>query len=221
MAAAGTSTLDTPFEGLIATPASRLPYQHDVLLRSYVLRRRQGDVIVYNSPGVTDAAGAIRDLGTPARLLLNHSHEAMYGRPDLDVPVWVHSRDRAEVARSLEVAGSFNQRETIDDDLEVIPTPGHTAGTTSFLWDDGTHRFLFTGDFIWLEQGEWKAVVLSPALRRDYLDSLALVRELEFDVLVPWGATEGHPSYGLATDPAERRERIDAIVARVRAGEDR
>jgi Metallo-beta-lactamase superfamily len=218
MAVAGHSTPKTPIEGLLATPTARLPYQHNVLLRSYVLQRPQGNVVVYNSPGVSAAAGAIRDLGTPSRLLVNHSHEAMDGQPDLDVPVWVHQRDRTEVSSSLEVAGVFEQRAMIDDDLEVIPTPGHTAGTTTYLWDNGIHRYLFTGDFIWVEGGEWKAVVLSPGLRADYLDSLALVRDLDFDVLVPWGTTEGDPCFGLAPDPSERHDRIDAIIARVRAG---
>jgi hypothetical protein len=221
MPAADQRSLDTPVEGLLATPTSRLPYQHNVLLRSYVLERPQGNLIVYNSPGVSESAAAIRALGAPARLLVNHSHESMYGRPDLDVPIWVHSLDRFEVAGSLDVAGTFDGRGMIDTDLEVIPTPGHTAGTTSFLWDNGTHRFLFTGDFIWIEDGQWKAVVLSPELRPAYLASLALVRDLDFDVLVPWGTTEGDPPYGLLADESEKHDRIDAIIDRVRAGGDR
>ena len=75
--------LDTPFEGLLATPPSRLPYQHNVLLRSYLLERPAGNIVIYNSPGVSEAADSIRMLGAPVRLLVNHSHEAMYGRPSL------------------------------------------------------------------------------------------------------------------------------------------
>jgi glyoxylase-like metal-dependent hydrolase (beta-lactamase superfamily II) len=213
--------LESPVEGLLATPTSRLPYQHNVLLRSYVLERPQGNVIVYNSPGVTESADAITALGAPVRLLINHGHESMYGQPALDVPVWVHSQDRAEIAGSIHVAGTFDERLMIDDDLEVIPTPGHTAGTTSYLWNSGQHRFLFTGDFIWIEDGDWKAVVLSSHLRDAYLASLELVRDLDFDVLVPWGTTEGGPSYGLVADAAEKRQRIDAIIDRVKAGSDR
>ncbi|MDP9027075.1 MAG: MBL fold metallo-hydrolase [Actinomycetota bacterium] len=221
MTSAGTSPLATPLVGLLATPTSRLPYQHNVLLRSYVLERPQGNLIVYNSPGVSESATAIRALGAPTRLLVNHGHESMYGQPELDVPVWVHTKDRAEVATSLRVAGTFHERTTIDHDLDVIPTPGHTAGTTSYLWDNGTHRFLFTGDFIWIENGEWKAVVLDPALRREYLDSLALVRELDFDVLVPWGTTEGGPSFGLVANTSEMHHRVDAIIDRVASGDNR
>lgn len=218
MAATHNSPLEVPIDGLLATPTARLPYQHNVMLRSYVLVRPQGNVIVYNSPGVSEAVDAIAALGAPARLLINHEHESMYGQPALDVPVWIHERDRSAVARSITVAGTFAARESIGHDLEVVPTPGHTAGTTSYLWDNGTHRFLFTGDFIWIEDGEWKAVVLSPELRGEYLASLALVRDLVFDVLVPWGVTEGDLPFGLVASQNEKRERIDAIIARVEAG---
>jgi hypothetical protein len=112
----------------------------------------------------------------------------------------------------------FDRRQMIDHDLEVIPTPGHTAGTTTYLWDNGDRRFLFTGDFIWIEHGEWEAVVLDDGLRGAYLDSLALVRDLDFDVLVPWGTTEDGPSYGLVGAKTEIRDRVDAIIDRVRAG---
>ncbi|AWB92473.1 MBL fold metallo-hydrolase [Aeromicrobium chenweiae] len=209
--------LETPIEGLRATPPSRLPYQHDVLLRTFVLERPAGNVLVYNSPGITTAAHEIQALGGAARLLINHSHEAMYGTPGIEVPAYVHDRDHDETARSMSVAGTFAERHVIDNDLEAIPTPGHTAGTTSFLWDNGRHRHLFTGDFIWIEHGEWKAVVLDDRLRGAYLDSLALVRDLDFDVLVPWGTTEGDPCFAVA-DRAEIRERIDAIIARVESG---
>lgn len=213
--------LESPFEGLLATPTSRLPYQSNVLLRSYVLERAEGNVIVYNSPGVSQAALAIQRLGSSARLLVNHAHEAMHGQPDLDVDMWMHTADRDEVGASLDIAGTFDQRTSIGPDLEAIPTPGHTPGTCSYLWDDGTHRFLFTGDFVWIEKGEWKAVVLDPGLREDYLASLALIRDLEFDVLVPWGVTEGDSPAWHVDSPADKENRIDRIIERVAAGEQR
>ena len=69
----GNSPLVEPIDGLLSTPSSRLPYQHNVLLRSYVLRRPQGNLIVYNSPGVKESATAISALGAPARLLINQA----------------------------------------------------------------------------------------------------------------------------------------------------
>ncbi|MCU1528787.1 MAG: beta-lactamase domain protein [Frondihabitans sp.] len=212
--------LDTPIDGLLASSGSRVPYQANVLVRSFLLERPAGNVLVYNSPGITDAAAAIRARGGATRLLINHAHEAMYGPPELDVPVSVHERDRADTARSLAVAETFDGRTLIDDDLEVIPTPGHTPGTASYLWDNGTHRFLFTGDFLWIENGAWKAVVLDDTLRSTYLDSLRLVCELDVDVLVPWGTTDEGLSFA-RTDPTDTRARIDEIVDRLQAGGNR
>jgi len=207
------TSLESSFPGLWATPSTRLPYQANVFVRSFILERADGNVAIYNSPGL----GAAAELGAVSRLLINHGHEEMYGDSGIDAEVWVHERDRREAARTLTVAGVFTGRTMIGNDLEVIPTPGHTPGTTSYLWANEGHRFLFTGDFIWVEEGEWKAVVLGPSGRADYLDSLRLVRDLDFDVLVPWGTTVGDP-YAVSASRDQIRERIDAIIARVEAG---
>jgi len=120
-------------------------------------------------------------------------------------------------ARGFPVSGTFTHRQLIDDDLEVIPTPGHTPGTTSYLWDSGTHRFLFTGDSLWVEYGEWKAVVLGSSDRAASLHSLRLISDLDFDVLVPWAAMKGEPSVNVVNHD-DARTRIDAVIARVEAG---
>ncbi len=212
------AALETPIEGLRATPPAELPFMANAQVRSFVLERPEGNVIVYNSPGLSEAADGIRALGDVARLLINHGHEAMYGPPRLDAPVFVHERDRAETAAGgLPVSGTFARRRMIDDDLEVIPTPGHTPGATSYLWESGAHRFLFTGDFLWVEYGEWKAVVLGGSDRAASLDSLRLIRDLDFDVLVPWAAMKGEPPVNVV-DHDGARARIDAVIARVEAG---
>jgi hypothetical protein len=211
------AALERPIEGLRATPPAELPFLAYAEVRSFILERRRGNVIVYNSPGLSETADEIRALGDATQLVINHGHEAMYGPPRLDVPVFVHERDRAETARGLPVSGTFTHRQMIDDDLEVIPTPGHTPGTTSYLWNSGTHRFLFTGDSLWVEYGDWKAVVLGSSDRAASLDSLRLIRDLDFDVLVPWAAMKGEPAV-YVVDHDDARERIDAVIARVEAG---
>ena len=117
------------------------------------------------------------------------------------------------------MSGTFSKRHVLDDDFEVIPIPGHTSGATAYLWDSGGHRFLFTGDTIYLKEGEWIAAVLESSDRVSYIKSLELIRELDFDVLVPWVATSGQPHYAM-TDKSDARRRIDAILERVRRGED-
>jgi hypothetical protein len=214
------STLETPVAGLLATPPARLPFQANVLVRSFFLERPNGNVLIYNSTGITSTVPEIESLGGATRLLLNHEHEAMFGAPNFDVPAYVHERDRAATEKTIPITDVFTTRQMIDHDLEVIPTPGHTPGTTTFLWDNGSDRFLFTGDFIWIEHGEWKAVVLDPGARSEYLDSLALIRDLDFTVLVPWGTTDDVPCFAL-TNKRDTRERIGAIINRVKAGSNR
>ncbi len=61
--------------------------------------------------------------------------------------------------------------------------------------------------------------MLDSSDRAAYIESLELIRELDFDVLVPWAATQGYPYYAV-TSNGEARRRIDAIIERVRRGED-
>jgi glyoxylase-like metal-dependent hydrolase (beta-lactamase superfamily II) len=105
------------------------------------------------------------------------------------------------------------------DDLEAIPIPGHTPGATAYLWDSGEHRCLFTGDSLYLRDGEWVAAVLESSDRDAYIESLEGIKDLDFDVLVPWAATAGQPFHAV-TDKADARRRIDAVLKRLRRGDD-
>jgi glyoxylase-like metal-dependent hydrolase (beta-lactamase superfamily II) len=139
----------------------------------------------------------------------------MFAGDGADAPLFVHEADRAAVERKLHVRGTFSRRHMLDEDLEIIPTPGHTPGATAYLWDSGEHRFLFTGDTVYLNDGEWVAAVLESSDRDSYLQSLELIRELDFDVLVPWAASAGQPYYSMTT-VSDTRRRIDAIIERER-----
>jgi hypothetical protein len=199
--------------GLHAFPPEKLPFAPSLEIRAFLLRRPTGNVLVYS----TTTIGAAADV---SRQYLNHGHEAMFFSPPAVAPLFVHEDDRESVVEHAHVRGTFSRRHTLDDDFEVIPTPGHTPGATAYLWDAGEHRFLFTGDTIYLDDGEWVAAVLDSSDRAAYIESLELIRGLDFDVLVPWAATQGQPYYAM-TDEADRHRRIDAILDRLRRGEDR
>ena len=215
-------TLTNPaIESLIgrlhASAPAPLPFAPSLHIRAFLLTREQGNVLIYSAPSVD--VGAFAALGGIARAYLNHRHEAAFGDDLPGVPLFVHEADRDAVARKRHVRAAFSQRQTLDGDLEVIPTPGHTPGATAYLWDNGHHRFLFTGDTIYLRHGEWVAAVLHSSDRDTYLDSLQLIRELDYDVLVPWAATAGDAYFAL-TSSGEARRRVDAIIERIRRGED-
>jgi Metallo-beta-lactamase superfamily len=205
-------TVTTPVEipGLQASVPQALPFAPSLEVRAFVLEREPGDVLVYSTDTLEDPERV-------SRWYLNHRHEAMLVSGAVTAPLFVHERERRSVERKAHVRATFSRRHTLDDDFEVIPTPGHTPGATAYLWDSGEHRFLFTGDTIFLSDGEWVAAVLDSSDRAAYLESLELIRELDFDVLVPWATTVGDSPYAV-TSHAEARRRIDAIIERVRSG---
>ncbi len=135
-------------------------------------------------------------------------------------PLLCHAEDAPRVSEICDVAETFSERYVVDDDFEVIPTPGHTAGATAFLWYSGEHRVLFTGDTIFFPRGEWVAAVLETSDRQRYIESLGLIRDLDFDIIVPSITSAGQP-YHAVVDRSEAAYRIDRILERVRRGEDR
>lgn len=184
-------------------------------------------MLVYRSAALQDdgQAEAIDALGGIERQYLNHSHEAApacdWVRERFNAPLLVHAGDAEESATRCTVDHTFAKRHHLDDDLEVIPTPGHTPGATAYLWDTGEHRVLFTGDTIYLPRDDdWRAAVLDGVSDRErYVESLELLREVDFDVLVP-GVARLEAEHHQIVDRDEGRQRIGAIAERLRQGED-
>jgi glyoxylase-like metal-dependent hydrolase (beta-lactamase superfamily II) len=205
-------TVTTPVQirGIQPSTPQALPFAPSLEVRAFVLERKAGNLLVYSTDQLEDPQDV-------SRWYLNHRHEAMFVSGAVTAPLFVHERERRSVERKVHVRATFSRRHTLDDDIEVIPTPGHTPGATAYLWDSGEHRFLFTGDTIFLSGGEWVAAVLESSDRAAYLDSLALMRELDFDVLVPWATSVGELPYAV-TSQADARRRIEAMIERVRAG---
>jgi len=209
----------TEIAGLYALAAEPLPFgpSHDI--SAFLLRRERGNLLIYSTTTVRADTPAVSAAGGIARHYLNHGHEALFASDGVGLPVFVHEAERAAVAEHYRIRGTFSRRHMLDEDFEVIPTPGHTPGATAYLWDSGAHRVLFTGDTIYLRDGEWVAAMLSSSDRAAYIDSLQRIAELDFDVLAPWAATRGRPPYAF-TSRDDARTRIAAIVQRLRRGQD-
>lgn len=211
--------VDATMPGLYASAPEPLSFDASLGIRAFLLQRKQGNLLVYAVNKLASDAPVIAELGGIARQYLNHRHEASVASDRIGAPLYCHEKERKSVAKEIAVHGTFASRHMLDDDFEVIPTPGHTSGATAYLWANDGHRFLFTSDTIYLREGEWVATVLWSSDRTAYLESLALIRDLDFDVLVPWAATRGQPYYA-KTDKADTRRRIGEILDRVRRGED-
>lgn len=204
-------------EGLRPLSPQRLPFDRRIEARAFLLERDTGNVLIYSNGELARDADLLRARGV-ARQYLNHWHESIFGGladAGISAPLFVHADDAEQTSERLTVRGAFTRRHTFEDDFEVIPIPGHTPGATAYLWDSGAHRVLFTGDSLYVREGEWDGAVLDSSDRERYLESLALLRGLDFDVLAPWAATAGDPPY-VPVRPGEAAERIDAVIERIR-----
>lgn len=81
-----------------------------------------------------------------------------------------------------------------------------------------TNRFLFTGDFLCFEGDKLRTVILPSSNRDASVNSLQLIRDLDFDVLVPWVSIKGERPVYFVKDEEEKQKNIQNIIDRVRYG---
>ena len=81
-----------------------------------------------------------------------------------------------------------------------------------------TNRFLFTGDFLCFEGDKVRTVILPSSNRDASVNSLQLIRDLDFDVLVPWVSIKGERPVYFVKDEEEKQKNIQNIIDRVRDG---
>ena len=177
-------------------------------VRSFLLERDHGNVLVYGSetaPALAaDAPGSTSTTGT--------SRCSASSRTSPAPPALVHEADAVQVAtRAGIVPVTFAVRHELGEGFELIPTPGHTPGATAYLYEPRraplpVHR---RHDLPARRRVGRRCPRLSD--RVAYVESLALLRSLEFDVLVPWAARAGEPFHAF-TGPADTRRRIDALL---------
>ena len=215
--------MDTVVSGLYASEPEPLGFGPSLEIRAFLLQREPGNLLIYRSETLKQDLETLNDLGGISRQYLNHHHEASpacdWVANTFDAPLHVHEDDAAAVAEICNVGATFSERHKLGEDFEIIPIPGHTSGATAFLWDSGQHRVLFTGDTIFFGRSKWRAAVLDGVSDRErYIESLGLIRSLDFDLILPGIAVAGRPYYSF-TDRAEATQQIDAILERLRRGE--
>ena len=210
--------------GLHASEPRPLIFAPDTLIRTFFLRGADGNTLVYATDRTAAEADEIESLGGLRRHVLGHWHEASMGAADiaarLGAPVMCHAADRAKAEKDVPIAETFDQRLMLADDLEAIPIPGHTLGSAAYLWAGPKHRCLFTADSLLVGDNGWYAVVLGESNREAYVNSLRTLRDLSFDLLVPWGALKGaEPAIPVDQDTARRE--IDVVITRLESGKNR
>ena len=119
---------------------------------SYLIARPEGNVLVDSPRFTRPLVRRLEELGGVRRLFLTHKDDVADHRKfreHFKCDRVLHVRDIGAGTRDVETPLEGEEAISLDGDLTVIPTPGHTAGSCCLLYND---RFLFTGDHLaWSE----------------------------------------------------------------------
>jgi glyoxylase-like metal-dependent hydrolase (beta-lactamase superfamily II)/ferredoxin len=116
---------------------------------SYLVVRPEGNVLVDSPRASEPLLRAVEAMGGVRLMLLTHiddvaDHEQW--RERFGCTRVMHEADAARSVPGIEHVLQGHEETRLAGDLVAIPVPGHTAGSTAFLYAD---RFLFTGDHLW------------------------------------------------------------------------
>lgn len=195
-----------------------LPEVPDLVTRAYVITRPDGNLLIY-ATGLADEHQAIRELGGIRRQFLSHVDEAgpalktlrdMFGSE-----LWGHAAEADAVARRAGVRPdrTFVGPET-HGDLEVMPLPGHTPGSTAYVYRSPQGRtYLFTGDTIGRDDaGVWTAGYLPFSDKPQLVATLRRLAELQPDVVLSSAFGRNFPHTEM-TAPGQWRAAVDEALA--------
>jgi glyoxylase-like metal-dependent hydrolase (beta-lactamase superfamily II) len=150
----------------------------------------RGNVMLYNSTNAEELDEVAR-LGGLTSQYLSHQDEVAPSLRSIKERFGSTLRSSGAevdvVERVSPVDVVLDERVVDDNGIEVVPTPGHSPGSTSFRYRSPHGKtYLFTGDTLYLgTDGDWHAgyiagVSNAPALR----DSLTVLAALEPDLVV-------------------------------------
>ncbi len=176
---------------------------------SYLILRPDGNVLVDSPRFTAPLVRRLEAMGGVRWMFLSHAD---------DVADHAKFREHFNCARvmhegdaTFEAERPVRGREPVrlQDDLLVIPTPGHTAGSQCLLYRD---KFLFTGDHVW---GDPEAGRLGASRRHNWHSwdeqrcSMERLLDHSFEWILPGHGARHH------APAAEMRRLVRDLVARM------
>ena len=180
---------------------------------SYLIRRPAGNVLVDSPRFTRPLARQIEAKGGVRWMFLTHrddvaDHEQWAAR--FNAERILHRDDLTRRTNAVERVIAGHDATPIDDELLIIPTPGHTRGHAVLLYRD---RFLFSGDHLWWSPA-YLSLYASPNVCwyswTEQTRSVERLLDYEFEWVLP-----GHGRRAHGTAAEMRRQLLDA-VARMR-----
>ncbi|KAI3496055.1 hypothetical protein L1887_38405 [Cichorium endivia] len=176
---------------------------------SYLIVHPEGNILI-DSPRFTERlASNIENIGGARYMFLTHRDDVA------DHKKWSERLGCTRILHSTEVNVSTRDVEmkldgcgpwSLNDDIQLIHTPGHTEGSVCLFYKP--LKVLFTGDHLAMEESELAISEMynfhSVAIQ---LDSVAMLLELDFEWILP-----GHGRRVVYKDVEEKNSSLKAFL---------
>lgn len=178
---------------------------------SYLIKRPRGNVLVDSPRAAGPLVKKLKEMGGVAKLFLTHKddvadHEKFHKTFGCERILHTADVDRGTSGVERKVEGPDPVR--IDDDLTVIPLPGHTRGSAALLYRDTA---LFTGDHLWWSD-RLERLHASPDVCwyswPEQIGSMERLLDFDFVHVLP-----GHGNRYRAESPRAMRSAIKDLIA--------
>lgn len=179
---------------------------------SYLVRRVSGNILVDSPRAAAPLLSRIEELGGVRWMFLTHRD---------DIADHAKFRERFGCERIIHAGDDVIGAERVitgtdavalDDELTVIPTPGHTRGSAVLQWRG---HVLFTGDHLWGDEtGAKLAASRGVAWHswREQTESMERLLALPFDRVLP-----GHGRPYRASSVEAAHADLEGLVSRMRS----
>lgn len=156
---------------------------------TYLALRPDGNILFATKADISPFYDAIEKKGGVSAVLIGDRHHVSEDTIKLS---WhfnaslICSRIEAKVlsARGFAINTALPYEPgALGSDIEIIPTPGHTTGAFSYIWNNGANKILFIGDTLVPVENTWQYWV-SPPSRKTLADTLNRLKTFEFDHII-------------------------------------
>lgn len=182
---------------------------------SYFIQRENGNILI-DSPRYSSVISKnIRDMGGVSLQYLTHRDDVadtdLYQR-DFTSQRIMHTDDISEKTKHFEIILDGQEDYKIDDDIVVIPVPGHTKGSTVLLYKE---KYLFTGDHLAFNLKEEHLYAFKTACWYDWkiqIESMEKLLNYNFSQILP-----GHGAPLKLSTTAQMKQELQKCIEWMKA----
>lgn len=186
---------------------------------SFLIVRPEGNILFGTSANISEYINDIKEFGPVIGIFLGDRHhgkeEILSTAKYLNSPIYSSKIEAKVLQKSGVTVDNIIKYEhhNLYEDLEVIPTPGHTPGALSYLWKSGERKVLFIGDTVVPINDEWEIWVNKPN-RGKMIETMELLKKLDFNyIAVNSFAVTGDKVIHLSSK--EKLDLIDSVINKV------